>query len=70
MLFDFTYEELAFHIVDSQSIRHFCLIGIADKGFKKSTLNKNITALSEKTWQAVNQDLVGYAKDQNIEKGR
>jgi hypothetical protein len=36
----FTYQELDFHIVDSQSIRRFCRIGIADKGFKKSVLNK------------------------------
>ena len=70
MLFGFTYKQLAFHIVDSQSIRRFCQIGIADKGFKKSVLNKNIKALSERTWQAVNQDLVNYAKDQKIEKGR
>jgi len=70
MLFGFTYEELAFHMVDSQSIRRFCQIGIADKGFKKSVLNRNIKALSERTWQAVNQDLIGYAKDQKIEKGR
>ena len=69
-LFGFTYKELAFHMVDSQSIRRFCRIGIADKGFKKSILNKNIKALSEKTWQAINQDLISYAKDQNIEKGR
>ena len=27
-LFNFTYEELAFHIVDSKSIRWFCRIGI------------------------------------------
>ena len=70
MLFGLTYQELAFHIVDSQSIRRFCRIGIAEKGFKKSVLNKNIKALSERTWQAVNQDLVNYAKDQKIEKGR
>ncbi len=57
-------------MVDSQSIRRFCQIGIADKGFKKSVLNKNIKALSEKTWQAVNQDLIGYANDRKIEKGR
>jgi hypothetical protein len=30
-LYEFTYKELAFHIVDSQSIRWFCRIGIADK---------------------------------------
>ena len=69
-IFGFTYKELAFHMVDSQSIRRFCQIGIADKGFKKSVLNKNIKALSEKTWQAVNQDLIGYANDRKIEKGR
>jgi IS5 family transposase len=70
MLFGFTYRHLAFHMVDSQSIRRFCQIGIADKGFKKSVLNKNIKALSEKTWEAINRDLIGYAKHQEIEKGR
>jgi len=70
MLFGFTYKELAFHMVDSQSIRRFCQIGIADKGFKKSVLNNNIKALSERTWEEVNQELIGYAKDQKIEKGR
>jgi len=69
-LFGFTYQELAFHMVDSQSIRRFCLIGIADKGFKKSVLNKNIKALSDSTWQAVNQDLISYAEGNKIEKGR
>jgi len=54
-LFGFTYKKLAFHTVGSQSIRRFCLIGIADKGFKKSVLNKNIKALSERTWQAINR---------------
>ena len=70
VLFGFTYRNLAFHIVDSTSIRRFCTIGIADKGFKKSVLNKNIKALSEQTWQSINRELIGYAKDQNIEKGR
>jgi IS5 family transposase len=70
MLYGFTYKGLAFHMVDSQSLRRFCQIGIAGKGFKKSVLNNNIKALSERTWQAVNQDLIGYAKDKKIEKGR
>jgi hypothetical protein len=42
--FGFSYRELAFHPVDSQSIRGFCRIGITDKGFKKSALNQNIKA--------------------------
>ena len=69
-LFDCTYEELAFHINDSRSLRRFCGIGIADRGFKKSALNKNIKAISPETWDAILRDIVGYAKDQGIEKGR
>ena len=68
MLFGFPYRHLAFHIVDSLSIRRFCKIGIADTGFKKSVLHKNINALSETTWQAINQILIEYAKDQKIER--
>ena len=70
MMYGFTYQELAFHIVDSQSIRRFCRIGIADKGFKKSVLNKNIKALSEQTWEAINSEVLGYAREAKIEKGR
>ena len=69
-LFDFTYEELAYHISDSRSLRRFCLIGIADKGFRKSALNANIKKISADTWELIFQDLLGYAKDENIEKGR
>ena len=47
-MFTFTYQELAFHLVDSVSIRRFCFIGIAEKGFKKSVLCKNIKSLSPK----------------------
>jgi len=70
VLFSFTYEELAFHLIDSKTIQRFCRIGIADKGFKKSVLNKNIKALSPETWQAINEDVLGYAVDHRIEKGR
>ena len=69
-MYGFTYQELAFHIVDSQSIRRFCRIGIADKGFKKSVLNKNIKALSDQTWEAINLEILGYAAEAKIEKGR
>ena len=70
ILFGFTYEELAFHIVDSHSLRWFCRIGLADEGFKKSALNGNIKAISADTWQMINRDILGYAKAENIEKGR
>jgi IS5 family transposase len=69
-LFDFSYEELAFHIVDSQSLRWFCRIGIADEGFKKSALNRNIKVISDQTWEMINRQILGYAQIKNIEKGR
>ena len=70
ILFAFTYEELAFHIVDSQSLRWFCRIGIAEEGFKKSALNRNIKTISQETWEMINRDILGYAEKEDIEKGR
>jgi len=61
VLFGFTYEALAFHIVDSQSLRWFCRIGIAEEGFKKSALNRNIKVVSDRTWEMINRDILGYA---------
>ncbi len=69
-LYDFTYEQLAFHIYDSRALRRFCRIGIADKGFQKSALNANIKRISPQTWERISRDLLGHAKEENIEKGR
>lgn len=69
-LYNYSYKDLAFHVVDSKSLSRFCRIGMADKGFKKSALNKNIKAISATTWQMINTDLLGYAKQDEIEKGR
>jgi IS5 family transposase len=69
-IYGLTYKGLAFHLVDSVCIRRFCLIGIADKGFKKSALNKNIKQLSPECWEKINLCLVGYAEKEKIEKGR
>jgi IS5 family transposase len=66
----FSYEDLAFHIVDSRCYRRFCRIGITDKGFQKSALNSNVKAISPETWEAMNRILVHFAKDKKIEKGR
>ena len=69
-LYSFTYEQLAFHMVDSRALRRFCLIGFADKGFGKSALNANIKRISPNTWERIFQDLLIQAKDENIDKGR
>ncbi len=66
----YSYHDLAFHINDSNTYRRFCQIGIADKGFKKSALNKNIKALSYETWEAINRILMKDAKNKGIEKGK
>lgn len=65
-----SYEELAFHLVDSFSYRRFCRLGFADKGFGKSALCNNIKALSPETWEAINRVIVEEAQNRNIEKGR
>ena len=69
-LFGFTYKELAFHLIDSRTLRRFCLIGFADKGFKKSVLNKNIKALSADTWEQINRQLLGQTAAEKTEKAR
>jgi IS5 family transposase len=66
----YSYEELAFHIVDSRCYRSFCRIGITHKGFKKSALCKNIKAISPETWECINRILVAYGQDSKIENGR
>ena len=66
----FSYEDLAFHLLDSVSYRGFCRIGFADKGFQKSALCHNIKAISSQTWEAINRILVAYGQDKGIEKGK
>jgi transposase, IS5 family len=69
-LFGFTYEELAFHIVDWRSLRWFCRIGMTEEGFKKSALNRNIKVIGDQTWEMINRDILGFAQQEKIEKNR
>jgi transposase, IS5 family len=69
-MFGFSYELLPFHLADSLSLRAFCRIGFADKGFQKSAIAKNIKRLSPCTYERINRILVGHGKEQKIEKGR
>jgi IS5 family transposase len=66
----YSYEELAFHLLDSVCYRRFCRIGIAEKGFQKSALCNNIKAISSETWEAINRILVAHGKDKGIERGK
>lgn len=66
---DLTYEELAFHLEDSLAFRGFARLGMSQYP-SGSTLQENITAVAAETWEAVNQMLLGYARQQQVEKGR
>ena len=66
----FSYEQLAFHLADSQSYRAFCLIGFTETPPKKSTLQRNIKRVRSETLERVNRALVRYAQDQGIEDGK
>ena len=67
---EFSYEDLAFHLVDSGCYRRFMRIGFADKGFSPSALCGNIKALSPETWEAINRVIVAYANETKVERGR
>lgn len=69
-MFGYSYERLPFHLMDSISLRAFCRIGIADKGFKKSALAKNIKRISPATWEQINRMLVHHGNEQKVERGR
>ena len=64
-----TYEELAFHLEDSQSFRAFAKMRMGQYP-SSSTLQENIKALSVESWEAVHQAILGYAEIQGLEKGR
>jgi IS5 family transposase len=66
----FSYEELAFHLADSQSYRAFCLLGFADKAPSKSTLQRNLKRVRAETLERVNRALVQHAQAQGIEVGK
>jgi len=66
----FSYDELAFHLVDSASYRRFCRIGIGDRPPKKSTLQRNIKKVKAETLEAINVLLMKHAQQADIEHGR
>jgi transposase, IS5 family len=69
-MFGFSYELLPFHLADSISLRAFCCIGMADKGFKKSAIAKNIKRIGAATLEQINRVLIVYGKEEKVEKGR
>lgn len=66
----FSYEELAFHLADSNTYRAFCRFGIGQTPPTKSRLQRNVKRVSAQTWERINRELVHYAVEQKVETGR
>jgi transposase, IS5 family len=66
---ELTYEELAFHLEDSDALRSFARLEMGQYP-SKSILQENIKAMTEETWEAIHRDVLEYAKKEGIEKGR
>jgi IS5 family transposase len=64
-----SYEELAFHLVDSRAFRGFSRLQMGQRP-SISTLQENINGLRPGTWEAVNALIIRYAEAKRIEKGR
>jgi len=64
-----TYEELAFHLEDSDSFRSFSRLEM-EQYPSKSVLQENIKAIKEDTWEAILYEITSYAIREKIETGR
>ena len=64
-----TYEELEFHLQDSQSFRAFAKLRRGQSP-SASTLQENIKALSVESWMAVHEATIRHAENEGLEKGR
>jgi len=66
----FSYEELAFHLVDSRTYRRFCCFGFTDNVPKRSTIAENLKRVKPETLEAIEREIVLIAAKLGIEKGR
>jgi hypothetical protein len=66
---ELTYEELAFHLEDSDAFRSFARLEMGQYP-SKSILQDNIKAITEETWETIHRDILEFAAREKIEKGR
>ncbi len=65
-----SYELMAFSLLDSNTYRSFCRIGIGARPPKKSTLQKNVKRVKATTWEAINTLVIRKARDLGIDDGK
>ena len=68
--FGCSYEELAFLIADSSSVRAFCRVPLSASPPTKSTLQRNIKRVTATTWEQINGLVIADALAKKIETGR
>lgn len=68
--FGCSYDELAFLIADSSSVRAFCRVPLSASPPTKSTLQRNIKRVKAATWEQINGLVVADAISKKIETGR
>jgi hypothetical protein len=61
-----SYDELAFQLQDSSTLRRFCRLGAGDS-LSESMLQTSIECITPQTWERVNRHLVEHARQQGIE---
>jgi transposase, IS5 family len=66
---ELTYEELAFHLEDSDAFRSFSRLEMGQYPCK-SVLQENIKAIREETWEAIHREILDYARGEKVETGR
>jgi len=69
ILLDLTYDELAYELDDSRSVRSFCRFGFADALPKRSALQRNIKRVRPETFEAINRIVLDAARSAGIEDG-
>ena len=67
---NYSYEELAFHLSDSNTYRSFCRIGLEEKPIDVSVLKKTLKRVRAETWEAINRKLVLHAVANGVETGQ
>lgn len=64
-----SYRELEFHLQDSAAFRAFVDLGFKDRPSHQA-LQSNVKRIQPETWEAIHRVLIGFARDQGIERGR
>ncbi len=64
-----SYRELEFHLQDSAAFRAFVGLGFEDRPSHQA-LQSNVKRIQPETWEAIHRVLIGFARDQGVERGR